>query len=206
MPRTAIRSLLQLTAFVIAAIGVNSVAGEKVYRCSDPVSHRPVISQVPCTGPESATQIAAAASEARQAAIAAQILAAARNDDVQLLRLYPDEASHRMAHVADLETVARKIRSAMIRFDELQGNRRALASEREFYKGRPLPLALQSKVDANEAAFAAQADIFDGLRRDIANIEAPRAVETDRLRSLWAGARPGSMGPVFAAPASTPGG
>lgn len=67
--------------------------------------------------------------------------------------------------------------------------RKPLDDEVAFYNGKPLPLTLQRKLEANDASFNALTDVFNGLRSDVAAIEATRAVELDQLRKLWAGGR-----------------
>ncbi len=88
-----------------------------------------------------------------------------------------------------LDSVNSNIRLSAARFTELVRLREPLDDEAAFYKGKPLPLALQRKIDANDASFIALTDVFNGLRSDVAAIEATRTVELDQLRKLWAGAR-----------------
>jgi hypothetical protein len=194
-------------AAAVAITAAHGLALGKVHTCTDPVTHSRTLSQLPCpeaTGPTPAEVLATTKRE-QEDAIAAELKRAAANVDRQLLLKYPEEGIQRKAHGEELQGVFRNLRSAAARFAELVAKRKPLDDEAAFYKGRPLPLALQRSIDGSEASFDALTDVFRGLRSEVADIETRRGLELERLRGLWAGAAPGSMGLLASASASSVG-
>jgi hypothetical protein len=176
----------------IAIALVHAPALAKVHKCVDPVTQRgTVLSDLPCpreAGPTPAEE-ASAAKAAHDQAIKDGIQQTAVKADRQLLSRFPDEAAHRKAHVGDLEDVIAKIRFSSARLNDLVAERKPLDDEAAFYKGKPLPQALQPKIDASDASFNALTDVFHGLQANVADIERARGDELRELRLLWAGAR-----------------
>ncbi len=130
------------------------------------------------------------ANEARMSA--AETLRRDRN----LLARYRDEDTHRRARANALDTGKLAMKASELRLAQLAAERKPLIDEAEFYKGKPLPPKLKAAIDANDAA-------LDGQRSSMANQEAELVrvnrlydIELERLRKLWAGARPGSLGPL----------
>jgi len=197
------RLLLLAVASIAIAAGPGPAVG-KVHTCVDPTTKAVTKSDTECSfarGP-TPSEAVASAEAARVAAIAADVQLAAERADLQLLGRFRDEGIHRKAQIVELEGVIIHIRQAMERFGELKAQRKPLEDQAEFYKGKPLPPALQRAIDASDALFAAQTDVFRGLQGDVAEVVARYGNELDRLRKLWGGARPGSMGLLV--PASTP--
>ena len=189
-------------------LAVPGGAFAKVYKCVDAVTKSTVMRDTPCEdtrGPTPA-EIAANAEKARQDAIDADTATEARREDRQLLGKYPDEAAHREARAADLEPVIGNIRRAKTRLDQLLVERKPLDDEAKFYIGKALPPALKRSIDASDASFAALTELFRGLQQQIEGIVATYDREGERLRKLWAGAPPGSMGPLVPAAAASGGG
>jgi hypothetical protein len=190
--REPLTARLIVGAMAMVAIGAgHGVAWAKVYTCIDPVSHAKTISDTPCpqaTGPTPG-ELASQAKVAHDKEIAEEIQQAAVKADKQLLNRFPDEATHRKAHVVELDEVIAKIRFSTARFRELVEQRKPLDEEAAFYKGKPLPQALQRKIDASDASFNALTDVFHGLQSNVADIEVARGKELMDLRLLWAGAR-----------------
>jgi hypothetical protein len=190
---------LILGTMAVVAIGAgHGAAFAKVYACTDPVSRAKTLSDTPCpqaAGP-TPSEVAASAIKVQTDAMAAEVKQAAVRSDRQLLTKFPDEAAHRKAHLDDLEGVIRNIRLTTTRFAELVAQRKPIDEEAAFYKGKALPPPLQRKIDASDASFNALTDVFRTLQLDVAAIETTRGNERDRLRKLWAGALPGSMGPL----------
>jgi hypothetical protein len=179
----------------------------KVYKCVDAVTRSTVLRDTPCEdtrGPTPA-EVAASAAKARQDAIDADAAKEAQREDRQLLGKYPDDAALRKARAAELEPVIGNIRRAKTRLDQLLVERKPINEEAKFYAGKTLPPALKRSVDASDAAFAAQADLFRGLQQQVEGIVAKYDREGERLRKLWAGAPPGSMGSLVPAPAASSG-
>jgi hypothetical protein len=187
-----LRARLIVGAFMAVAMSAgNGVAFATVHKCVDPATHRTVLSDTPCPqeAPPTPAEIAARAKAAQETEIAVERQRAAVKADHQLLGKYPDEAAHRKLHLANLDGVNSKIRLSAARFVELVVQRKPLDDEAVFYKGKPLPLPLQRKIEASDASFNALTDVFNGLRSDVDAIEATRTAELDALRMLWAGAR-----------------
>jgi hypothetical protein len=127
--------------------------------------------------------------------------------DRSLLQRYPNEAAHAKARQAALEPARVALQASQERIDELAAERKPLASESEFYVGKPLPSELKLKLDANDAAVAAQQGFMQNQQAEMARINATFDGELARLKKLWAGAVPGTMGPIETAaapPASEP--
>jgi hypothetical protein len=129
---------------------------------------------------------------AEQRAAQAEVVRRDRN----LLQRYRDEAAHRRARDAALEPSRSAQASLQERVAELNRERAPLLAETEFYKGKPLPARLKSRLDANDAALAALRDSSAAQQAEAARVNRLYDVELERLRRLWAGAAPGSLGPI----------
>lgn len=116
--------------------------------------------------------------------------------DRNLMARYPDEASHRKAREAALDTVRLASRATEKRVRELAAERKPLLDEAEFYKGKPLPARLKQQLDANDAAVEAQREAAITQSAELVRITKLYDQELERLRKLWAGTPPGSLGPV----------
>lgn len=133
-----------------------------------------------------------AAAEAR----AAQADAVRR--DRNLMSRYPNEAAHQRAREAALDTVRLAIRATATRIKQLEVESKPLRDEAEFYEGKPLPPQLKSSIDANQVAMEAQRSATANQEAELERINGLYDVELERLRRLWAGMAPGTMGPVAA--------
>lgn len=138
------------------------------------------------------------ARERRDAERRAAVADAIRRDR-NLLTRFPDEAAHQRAREAALEPVRASMLGSVQRIDELAAQRKPLLQETEFYVGRALPLPLKAKIEANEAAMTAQQAAIQGQEAELGRINRLYDAELARLRRLWSGAPPGSLGPVAAA-------
>ena len=139
------------------------------------------------------------ANEARLAA------AEAVRRDRNLMARYRDEAAHAKARAAALDTVQEAIRASENRLKVLAAERRPLLDEAEFYKGKTLPPKLKAAIDANDAALEAQRGSAANQEAEVVRIDKLYDAELERLRKLWSGAPPGSLGPLPAGvPAKTP--
>ncbi|MDE2083048.1 MAG: hypothetical protein KGI90_17005, partial [Burkholderiales bacterium] len=58
---------------------------------------------------------------------------------------------------------------------------------------------LRAALDANDAAAAAQRAAMVNQQAELARINAFYDAELERLRRLWSGAAPGSLGPITTA-------
>jgi hypothetical protein len=72
--------------------------------------------------------------------------------------------------------------------------------EAEFYTGRNMPLKLKQAIESNDAAVEAQRNAIATQEAELVRINRLHDIELDRLRKLWAGAAPGSLGPVPSMP------
>jgi hypothetical protein len=155
-----------------------------------------------------------AEAEARERAESAE--RAARQDairrDRNLISRFPNEAAHQKAREAALDDVRKGVKFSEGRLADLERERKPLLSEAEFYTGKKLPLKLRQQLDGNEAASVAQKSLIENQKNEIVRINNLYDVELDRLKRLWGGATPGSMGALPAAspsakkPASKPAG
>lgn len=134
--------------------------------------------------------------EERRLAVLRQAQMDAMRRDRNLKARYPDEAAHQRARESALDAVRSALASTETRLIDLQREREPLIVETEFYVGRPLPDKLRQQLDANEAATAAQRSAILTHRAEIDRINRFYDAELERLRRLWAGAAPGSLGPM----------
>jgi hypothetical protein len=123
--------------------------------------------------------------------------------DRNLVNRFPNDAAHMKAREAALDDVRKGVAFSQGRLAELERERKPLIDEQEFYKGRKPPAKLRQQLDANDAAVAAQKSLVQNQEDEIVRINNLYDVELERLKKLWAGASPGSMGalPTASAPA-----
>jgi hypothetical protein len=124
--------------------------------------------------------------------------------DRNLLQRFPDEAAHRKAREAALDDVRKGLKQSDSRLAALAAERKPLLDESEFYVGKPLPFKLKLALDANDAAVDAQKTLRQNQQLESARIVARYDAELERLRKLWAGAQPGSMGIITGAASAPP--
>jgi len=130
--------------------------------------------------------------------------------DRDLVKRYPDEAAHRKARARALDDVATAVRLSEARIKLLLQERKPLEDEKEFYVGKPLPHKLKLALDANDAALEAQRALVQNQQTEIVRVNSNYDNDLARLKKLWSGAQPGSLGatpkpaPATATPAATP--
>jgi len=148
--------------------------------------------------PPSRTADERAEIEARERRLAAQrsAIADAGRRDRNLLQRYPDEAAHSRARDSALETVSQAARASEVRLRDLSEERKPLQNEAEFYDGRQLPPKLRQALDANDAAATAQRDASINQEAELGRVIRLYDAELARLRQLWSGVPPGSLGPL----------
>ena len=110
----------------------------------------------------------------------------------QFLTRYPDETTHRRLQVADLQPIVERIERGHARYRELAAQRATLDRELPFYEGKQMPSPLKTKVDANDAQFAAVADILRGAAQEVGDVRSRYECERATFAKLWSGAAPGS--------------
>lgn len=116
--------------------------------------------------------------------------------DKNLLSRFPDEPAHRRAREEALDTVRRAMRATEARLRDLAAERRPLIEEAEFFKGKPVPLRLRQQLETNDATVEAQRSATVNQGAELVRISGLYDHELARLRKLWAGAAPGSIGPA----------
>lgn len=140
----------------------------------------------------------------RKAAEARAAQADAVRLDRNLKARYPNEATHQRARELALDSVRQAIKASEQRLKDLAAERKPLLDESEFYVGRSMPAKLKAQIDANEVATEAQKNAMANQQAELVRINRFYDVELERLRKLWAGAMPGSLGPMENAAASAP--
>lgn len=137
-----------------------------------------------------------AAIEARQQeeALARAVQREAIRRDRNLLQRFPSEAAHNKARQAALEDTRTALRVSEARLAALEKERKPLMDEAEFYVGKPLPLKLRQQIDGNDAAAEAQRNLLQNQKAELVRVNELYDLELERLRKLWSGAQPGSMG------------
>jgi hypothetical protein len=123
--------------------------------------------------------------------------------DRDLLKRFPNEAAHGKAREKALDDVANSVRNSENRIKLLLQERKPLMDEAEFYVGKPLPNKVKLGLDANDAALEAQRSLVQNQQTEVVRINALYDAELARLKKLWAGATPGSLGPAPAPTAAT---
>jgi len=143
------------------------------------------------------------AAERKQAEVRAAQSEAVRRDR-NLMARYPDDAAHRKARESALDTVRAAMKASESRLRELTVERKPLLAEAEFYVGKPLPAKLRGQLDANDAATAAQREAVGNQEAELDRVNQLYDAELARLKQLWAGAAPGSLGPIATQRVPTP--
>jgi hypothetical protein len=132
---------------------------------------------------------------------------AARSDAVRrdrnLVSRFPNEAEHNKARVKALDDIRKSVSVSEQRVALLTAERKPLLDESEFYANKPLPTKLKSQLDANDASLEAQKSLIQNQQAEVVRINALYDAELARLRKLWAGAPPGSLGPLPGSPSGT---
>jgi hypothetical protein len=213
------RSIALLTGFVVA-----SSAHAAIYSCVDGsgrrlTSDRPIVEcatreqrmlnadgSVRQIVPPTMTPDERAEADAKERQAAADRVAqqdAIRRDRNLLIR-FPNDAAHMKAREAALDDVRKGVAFSQGRLAELERERKPLIDEQEFYKGKKPPAKLRQQLDANDAAVAAQKSLVQNQEDEIVRINNLYDVELERLKKLWGGASPGSMGALPAASAPAP--
>jgi hypothetical protein len=123
--------------------------------------------------------------------------------DRNLLQRFPNEAAHNKARDAALEEIRKGLRASEARLASLTKERKPLLDEAEFYVGKPLPPLLKQQLDGNEATTEAQRALVLNQQAELGRVSSLYDVEAERLKKLWGGAQPGSLG-VLPRPSAPP--
>lgn len=121
----------------------------------------------------------------------------AEKSDRLLMKRFPNGAAHQQARETALEPGRLAMKNSQARLEQLAAERKPLVNESEFYRGKKLPPALKQQLDANDAAVAAQRDAIRNQEAELLRINQNFDAQLERLRKLWNGAPPGSLGPAL---------
>ena len=219
-PHRVLLLFVLIGATVIAPAQTNTVTPSGIYTCTDDrgrklTSDRPIADcshkeqlllnrdgSVRSVIPPTLTVEERAEREARERraaeARAAQLDGVRR--DRNLMIRFPNEAAHGKAREAALDGLRQAIATTEARTKELAAERTPLLNEAEFYKGRTMPAKLKQQLDANDAALEAQQGAAANQTAELERVNKIYDAELERLRRLWNGAPPGSLGPMPVAP------
>ncbi|XHS79644.1 hypothetical protein ACFJGW_06620 [Burkholderiaceae bacterium UC74_6] len=120
--------------------------------------------------------------------------------DRNLMLRFPNEKVHQRAREEALDVAISAMRISELRIADLAKERKPLQDEAQFYVGKPLPGKLKQQLDANDAAVDAQKQLIENQKAELVRINGLYDKELARLKKLWAGAPPGSLGPVDGKP------
>jgi hypothetical protein len=151
-----------------------------------------------------ADELAAKEAKERKLAEARAAQADAVRRDRNLLQRYPTELPHQKARESALDTVRAAMKATDARLKVLEAERKPLLSEAEFYAGKSLPAKLRMQLDANDAATTAQREAAVNQQTELERVNHLYDAELARLKLLWAGAAPGSLGPIQTQTTTTP--
>jgi hypothetical protein len=154
----------------------------------------------PAMSPE---QRAAHEAKERKLEVERLALADAVRRDRNLMMRFPNEAAHRQARESSLDDANKARLISERRIKDLALERKPLLDEAEFYKGKPLPSKLKQQLDANDAAVDAQKQLIENQKAELVRISGRYDLELLRLKRLWAGAAPGTLGSLGNGPADT---
>lgn len=112
--------------------------------------------------------------------------------DRALLGRYPDRAAHDKERAAALASIDEVIKTANHRIEVLQGERRKIDADLEFYKNDPgkIPVQLKRRIEENEQLVAAQKRFITNQDEEKKRVNDRYDQEVGRLKPLWA-----AMGP-----------
>jgi len=134
----------------------------------------------------------------------AKLELAAKGDAVRrdrnLMQRFPDEAAHGKAREKALGELRMAGKIYADRIADLMTEKKKLDDEKEFYVNvrvnKPLPTQLKQKIDANDASLEAQKSLAQNQAEETDRITRLYDAQLGRLRKLWSGAQPGSLGPM----------
>ena len=149
--------------------------------------------------PTAEERAAREARERKQAEEAAARAEAVRRDRYLMSR-YRNEEAHREARESALDPVRLTMDLTESRLSQLRHERRTLEEEARAPKNREHAAALKQQIDANEAATAAQRENTQSQKVELDRINRLYDIELERLKRLWSGQAPGSMGALEGGP------
>lgn len=193
-------SVIDAWAVVYTCIGKDGVERRQDHRIADCATRQRILNPDGSTKemvPPTLTPDEQAAREAEKSKQEAEkrALREAAESDVRLKARYPDEEAHRRKRQEDLEPSHQAMSNSRARLEELAAERKLLMDQAEFYRGRRMPQNLRDQIAANDASKAAQLEAIQDQLAEQTRINKSFDMELERLRKLWNGALPGSLGP-----------
>ena len=91
-----------------------------------------------------------------------------------------------------MQTLTTRLQIPKSRYNDLQKEREPIDDELEFYRGKPLPPALQARVDASDAKLLALVDVFRTLEAAVADVVSRYRCQRVTFGKMWSGAPPGA--------------
>ena len=141
----------------------------------------------------------------RRAAAEKEAKAESVRRDRNLMQRYSTAETHQRAREQALADLRTSMELSELRQRELAAERKPLLEEAEFYKGKAMPAKLREQLAANDGAIAAQRDAQQNQVGELERVNKLFDTELARLKRLWSGAAPGSIGPATAEAASAAG-
>ena len=132
----------------------------------------------------------------RKDAMARSVQQDAIRRDRNLVLRFGNEKIHRRAREEALDVAISAMRISELRIADLAKERKPLEEEAQFYVGKPMPGKLKQQLDANDAGVEAQKQLIENQKAELVRINGLFDKELARLKKLWAGAPPGSLGPT----------
>ena len=117
-----------------------------------------------------------------------------------LMSTYSSEKDIITARDRALAEVEQNMKQSQLRLEDAKKKKQKLDSEKEFYKGKPLPDSVKAQVRENEKEIKAQQAAVDGRAKDMEDIRIRFADERKRYLEL-SGKKPAEAAPA-AAPAA----
>jgi len=177
-------------AFVLAGLAVGAAQAQGAYRCVDSKG-RVIFQQTPCKD-ETPPPPPPPPPPKPPCDLTAEQIRRASHPERQFVTSFPDEAAHRKKEATDVKLLTDRIQATKTRRNDLIEQRKPLDKELEFYKGKPVPVWLKNKIDANDAHLAAVDDILKNREQELVEVIARFQCQRDTFGMMWKGAAPGS--------------
>lgn len=116
--------------------------------------------------------------------------------DRNLIARYPNDAAHSRAREMALAPVRSALEASERRLSDLRKERLPLIAETEFYRGKAVPAKLSSQIETVDVSIEAQRALALNQQAELERVNGLFDAELARLKRLWAGAEPGSLGPL----------
>jgi len=154
--------------------------------------------EAPLTAEQQARRAAELARKEEEAKRAAE----ERRRNLALLATYSSEKDINSAQTRALAEIDKNMKQAQQRLEEANKKKKKLESDKEFYKGKPLPEQVKADIRDNEKEIAAQKTAVAAKSKEMDDVRSRFADEKKRYLELT-GKKPMEAAPA-AAPAPSP--